>query len=202
MDAHVFLVIFVVGILILAHSIEILSNCNHDIIYPNINDTVVCNYRDFCDRLYGNISKYTMNDCNIICNSSQQCTGIKIYSASLNTNIYCSKEQACKNAQIFIGSRNSMYSVNIICIGNQSCKSMTIGINGYLYYGGSIDLSGFGTQKFQDSILEVSITTKGKYNFNLQCGIDKTNCQNVTYKCKDNNCYCEGYCPKNLKLSS
>ena len=202
----ILIIIFVIGLFIPNNFTEVLYNCHDDIIYPSIDDTVIC--ENSCD----NIKRENMRNCNIKCNSTGSCIGIKVYSGSLNTIISCFGEETCKNSEIYIGNTghypdflnietylpNTQNFVGLICRGNRSCQNMIVKIKGHVNEGGFIDLNGFGSQKLQDSSLSVTTITNDGHDFILKCGTDKTNCKNVTYTCGKNNCYCTGYCPVNM----
>ena len=166
------------------------TDCNADII-PNNESTVICDN--------------TCNNCNVLCLSNKGCQNMVLYSNALNTNIQCSNTMACQTARIYVGDTGiypngynsndfnaNQNSINITCQGFKACQDIDIIAHGYIGNGGTIVVSGTGTQTFKGATLDIDIQTNNGVNFNLECGSVNNNCQNVEYTCQNGNCLCGG----------
>ena len=159
-------------------------------IMPNEGDIIICD--NACI------------NCNIICNTINQCFRIKIYSSALNTTIQCNGENSCFESKIYIGNtgyypnnynesnfkRNNFDTINIDCSNKLGCTKSRIIINGNFTNNLTLNADAYEQDSFKDSSLNVTIYDNSY--FNLNCGQSRANCDGTKYLCRSGSCLCNG----------
>ena len=124
---------------------------------------------------HGNIDEvFCFNDCiscNIVCNGYESCRGLFIISVAKYTSIICNGNKACDDAYVSIGNVDiigdpsdvglqynemELGSFHIDCIEKDSCRDMSIWINGS-FSNGAIVATGHDGNPLNDAFVSIDI---------------------------------------------
>ena len=147
-----------------------------------------------------------INKCVVDCSLyKDQCSSLKIFSSSYQTEIICNNENSCYKTSINIGYdiinnniKQNNYILNyvhIYCNAKSACKLANIHIDSKLE--GAVSVDAYST----DALTDASIYC---HTYNAQCFLkcgDKA-CVDSDFTCQGSRCQCFGYqCPSILYVS-
>ena len=141
--------------------------------------------------------------CEIICDTSNSCNNINIYSGAKDIKIQCTAFNTCHNMLLYIGLQNNMPngyntndfqrnqydSVSIQCDDYTSCDGSNIYINGNFNSDINVVIKHINNNiPYQGLLIYCDIN--GNSNCNLDCS--DGSCKGSVLVCVNNNCQCSG----------